>query len=539
MLVALIAAQFINAYDTSSMTVAMANIADDLSTTLKSIQVAITTYSLVMAAGMITGSKLADIFGGKKVFRVGVLTFGLGALIAAVSPTFGFLFLGWSLLEGIGSCLMIPAMYALVAVNFASPRSRAAAFAGIASMQALGGVLGPLVGGLITTTITWRASFGMEVLIVIGAVFLARGIRDFTLQGPRPKLDVGGAVLSAIGLALIVGGVLLASTYGWVTTRKAVMVGGHEIIPEGGPSPTLIFVAAGILFMAGFVFYVRLRERRGKEPLIHLSQFRRRSTNAGLPVLGGQFFNQAGVVFIMSTFILVSLEYSALKTGVVLSAAAVGVLLSSRRAGRLSERFSPKRVIQAGFLAVVVGVAILGFTVNTASSGWQFAPGLFLFGIGLGLVGPTIVNLVQSSAPERDQNEVSGLSRSAANLGASLGTAVAGAVLIGTIITGITRLTQESQVVPPDLKTQIEQKLQGDVSAVSNTQVQQWPPLQGQPPEVVQAVVDINASARDEALHKALIVVGVLGLLGLGTSVFLPKRAVNPEIKGEVPGLGI
>jgi MFS family permease len=205
--------------------------------------------------------------------------------------------------------------------------------------------------------------------------------------------------------------------------------------------------------------------------------------------------------------------------------ATIGILLASWRVGRLVQRFSPRTLLVAGFLVAIVGTVLMILMGNAQGSGWLLAPGLFLSGLGLGIVEPTSVNGVQSLMPERDQGEISGVSRSVSNLGSSLGTAVAGGVLISALILGVASLTQASQVLPPAAKEQIAVAMEGDVSTLSETQVRAA--LQGQPPEVVDEVVRINAEARDRALGLALASIGLVGLIGLGASLLLPSRALR------------
>jgi MFS family permease len=516
-------AQFLNSYDTSSMNVAISYIVNDLNTTVTGVQAAMSLYTLVMAAGMITGSKLADIWGRKRTFLAGVITFGIGAFITALSPTIGVMFIGWSLLEGIGSVLMIPPIYILATVSFQDLKARAAAFGFISAMAGIGSASAPLIAGFITTIITWRLSFALEVLVILAIVLLSRGIVDERSEGPKPKLDIGGAILSAVGMVVLVVGALMASTYGWITAREDFSIAGQVIIGQGGISPVWIFIGIGILTLLAFGIYMRYRERHGREPLIHTRVLFNRVAIPGMITQGAQWFLSLGVFFLVSVFVQIAFEYNAIQTGLSLLPAIIGLLFFSRRAGQLANRYSQRGIIQAGFLAVLAGVITLLLMVDANGSAWQFIPGLLLIGSGIGLIMPASVNLVQSAASEEDQGEISGVSRSASNLGSSLGTAVAGAVLISVLIAGLTQLTAESTVLPPSSKEQIAAAVEGDVSAVSDTQVRQA--LEGQPEAVVEEVVRINAAARNRALAAALFTTGVIGMVGLAATFFLPRRS--------------
>lgn len=515
-------AQFMNSYDTSAMNVAISNIVSDLDTTVTAVQTILSVYTLVMAAGMITGSKLADIWGRKRVFLIGVVTFGTGAFITALAPHIAVMAVGFSMLEGIGSVLMIPPIYILVTVNFTDLKSRAAAFGVITAMAGLGSASGPLIGGVITTAVSWRLSFASEVMLVIVILLLHRRIIDTGTHGEKPKLDIGGAILSAVGMATLVFGPLLAGRYGWITARKDFEIAGQTLISEGGISPAWIFIGLGIVVLIVFGVYSVYRERHGKEPLVH-ARILNRVANFGLITQGAQWFLTLSVFFVVSVFLQISFEYNAIETGLMLTPAILGILFFSRRAGRIAGRYSHRAIIQAGFLTVTAGVVALLLMVDPDGGAWRFIPGLFLVGSGIGLIMPASVDLVQSSATEADQGEISGVSRSASNFGSALGTAIAGSVLVSALIVGISERTEDSTVLPPEAKTQITTALEGDnISATSDTQIREL--LQGQPPVVVDEVVRINAEARDRALGLALLTVGAIGLVGLVATFFIPGR---------------
>jgi MFS family permease len=258
-----------------------------------------------------------------------------------------------------------------------------------------------------------------------------------------------------------------------------------------------------------------------------------RIANLGLVTQAANWFMIIGMSFVVSVFLQVSLEQSGLATGIYLIPATLGLLLASWQAGALARQYSPRTLLAAGFLVSVVGVVLMIVLGNSQGSGWLLAPGLFLAGLGLGTVLPPSVNVVQSSMPERDQGEISGVSRSVSNLGSSLGTAVAGGVLISALILGVSSLTQASQVLPPAEKQQVDTALQGNVSTLSDTQVRTA--LEGQPPEIVDEVVRINAEARDRAIELALASIGLVGLIGVGFSLLFPPDFLAPTLEANVP----
>ena len=528
MLLPLAMAQFLASYDSSSMNVAISNIAADLNTTVTGVQTTITLFTLTMAALMITGSKLTDIWGRKRCFVAGIWTYGLGAFTTALAPTIGVMIVGFSLLEGIGSALMIPPIYILITVSFDDLKSRAKAFGVISGMAGLGAAAGPLIGGTITSTITWRASFAAEVIVIIIIWLLARKrIQDPPRTGPRPSLDLIGAVVSAAALASIVLGILLANNYGWFTARKDFELGGFVILEQGSMSPVWLFVGLGLLLMGWFAYRVRRLERHGRQPLLASRLFRNRVSNLGLITQMVQWFMIVGGMFVISVFLQVSREYSAIKTGIVLTPTTAGILLSSAAAARLARKRSQRTLIRAGFVVALTGIALLLLMSDATSSPWLMAPGLFALGIGIGIMLTASVNTVQTSFPDDDQGEISGVSRSVSNLGSSVGVAVAGAVLISALIAGVTSRAEDSTVLNPAEKQELSAALEHQVSALSDTQVREA--LAGRPQPVVDEVERINREARNRALGFALISVGVAGLLGLTAAMFLPASAGAPR----------
>jgi MFS family permease len=436
MLVPLTLAQFICSYAASNMNVAISNIANDLGTTVHGVQIAITIFTLTMAALMIPGSKLTDIWGRKFCFMLGLTVYGLGALIAAITPALGLLIFGYSLLEGIGSALLIPPVYILITVFFTDLPSRAKSFGIISAAAGIGAAAGPLIGGLITSAISWRASFIAQVLVVALIIFLGRRISDSGIQGAKPAFDLIGAILSAAGLFFIVLGILQSGTYGWFTAREDFAIGNVVLIPQGGISPVWLFVGIGALILLWFFLHIRSRERAGKEPLLSTRLFHNRTSNLGLVTQNIQWLILQGSFFVISVFLQTVRGFNAIQTGLILTPATIGILLSSSVAGRLAKKYSQRTLIRAGFVTTTAGMILLLLFANATSSILNFIPGLLFMGLGVGAMLTSSVNVVQSSFPEKDQGEISGLSRSISNLGSSLGTAIVGSVLVASTVPG-------------------------------------------------------------------------------------------------------
>src|SRR5215469_3710084 len=409
MLVPLALAQFICSFAGSNMNVMINDIKDDLHTTVQGVQVCITLFLLVMAALMIPCGKLTDRWGRKRCFTIGLLVYGVGAVLSAVAPGLGILILGNSIFEGVGTALLIPPVYILTTMLFTDMKSRAWAFGVISGMGGIGAATGPLIGGAITTAITWRAAFIFQALIIVIIVLLARGITDPLPADPTRPFDTVGAILSAAGLVVLVGGIMAADT------NLALMV---------------LLIALGALILAGFFAWIRGRERAGKEALLSTSLFRNRTSNLALVTQNVQWAILLGTSFVVSAYLQVVRHYNAIQTGVIFTAATVGILLSSLAAGRLVQRFQQRTLILAGFVITIIGIIVLLVQVKGHPGAWYFAPGLFLIGVGVGVMLTPSVNVVQSSFPENLQGEISGLSRSVSNLGSSVGTAIAGTILV-------------------------------------------------------------------------------------------------------------
>jgi MFS family permease len=423
-------AQFVASYAATNMNVAISAIATDLATTVIGVQTAITLFTLTMASLMIPGSKLTDIWGRKRCFVAGLLVYGFGALIAALAHGLGLLIFGYSVLEGVGSALMIPPIYILVTVGFPDMRSRARYFGVVSGAGGLGAAAGPLIGGVVTSAISWRASFGLQVLIVAWIVILARKIADPASAGPKPRFDLAGAILSAAGLFFIVLGFLQSRTYGFVVSRQDFSVGHTVVISKGGISPVWLFVAIGALFLLWFFLHLRSAENKGKDVLLGLRLFGNRTANLALGTQAIQWLILQGSFFVLSVYLQQVRHYDAIQTGLMLTPGTIGILAASAAADRFARRHPQRWLIIAGFLTTTVGMLLLLALVRAHSGILSDVPGLLLFGIGIGTMLTSSVNVVQSSFPDTDQGDISGLSRSVSNLGSSLGTTLAGSVLV-------------------------------------------------------------------------------------------------------------
>jgi MFS family permease len=429
-------AQFVASYAASNVNVAISSIAHDLDTTVFGVQTAITLFTLTMAALMIPGSKLTDIWGRKRCFVIGLIVYGAGALLALAAQSITLLVIGYSIFEGVGSALMIPPIYILITVSFPDLTSRARYFGLVSGAAGLGAAAGPLIGGTITSAISWRASFGLQVLAVAWIILMARRIVEPARTGRKPRFDMTGAVLSAAGLFFVVLGVLQSRTYGFFVARQDFAVGGTVLIPKGSISPVWVLVGIGAAFLLWFILHVRSGERRGRDVLLRLRLFLNRTANLGLGTQLVQWLTMQGAFFVISVYLQEIKHYNAIQTGLMLTPAIIGTLVTSAAADRLARRHSQRTLIIAGFAAAVAGMGLLLGLVRSDTGIFSWIPGLLLLGAGIGVMLTSSVNVVQSAFPESDQGDISGLSRSVSNLGSSLGTAFVGSVLVAAKLPG-------------------------------------------------------------------------------------------------------
>ena len=401
-------AQFICSFAGSNMNVMLNDMSRDLDTSVHSIQVAITLFLLVMAALMIPFGRLTDQLGRKFCLVLGLSVYGVGAIISALSPGLGWLILGNSILEGAGTALLIPPVYILVTLYWRGTTDRARAFGLVSAAGGVGAATGPLIGGWICATISWRAAFGFQALIIAVILILAIRLKDPRPADPGLPYDVVGAVLSGTGLIVFVLGILaIDNNFVW--------------------SVVLLLGGAGIIAL--FFAWVIRRESRGREPLLSTTLFRSRVSNLGLITQNLQWLLLMGTSMLVASHLQVVRGYDAVETGIIFSAATFGILISSLAAAPLARRFAQRSLILVGFPITGIGLLLL-LIVGAVPGAWAFAWGLLAIGIGLGLMLTPSVNLVQSAFPERQQGEISGLSRSVSNLGSSFGTAIVGTLLV-------------------------------------------------------------------------------------------------------------
>jgi MFS family permease len=518
-LLTLCAGQFLMMLDTAVMNVSIATVAKDVGTTVTGIQTAITLYTLVMASLMITGGKLGQIWGPKRAFTIGAVIYGCGSFTTSISPNLGVLLLGWSCLEGIGAALILPAIVALVAGNFPQ-QERPRAYGLIASAAAIAIAVGPIIGGLFTTYLSWRYVFAGEVLVVIAILALARRISDLD-RDEGVRLDLVGTALSALGLALAVFGILRAGTWGFVTPKP----GAPQWL---GLSPTIWLIAGGALVLWLFLQWEGHLVRRGREPLVDPAMLGNTKLRAGLTSFFFQFFVQGGLFFSVPLFLSVALGLSAVATGVRLLPLSVTLLLAAAGIPKLRPNASPRRVARFGFLALFAGVAVLVGALDAGAGAEVTTWPMLLAGLGVGALASQLGSVTVAAVPDDESAEVGGLQNTVTNLGISVGTALTGAILIAALSSSFLTGVTENSAVPASVKEQAPVQLAGGVPFISDSELEAALEKAQVPSTATTAIVEENETARIYGLRASLAVLALMALLGAALSGRLPAEQPRP-----------
>ncbi|MFA5885784.1 MAG: MFS transporter [Acidimicrobiia bacterium] len=506
-LLTLASAQFLMALDSSVMNVSIATVATDVGTTVTGIQTAITFYTLVMAAFMITGGKLGQILGRKRAFTIGLAIYCTGSFTTAISPNLTVLILGWSILEGLGAALIMPAIVALVASNFAQSE-RPKAYGLVASAAAIAIAAGPLIGGLFTTYWSWRYVFVGEVLVGIVIYFLTRRMNDTPAEAGT-KLDLVGTALSAAGLGLVVYGVLRSGTWGFVQPKP----GAPTWL---GLSPVIWLMLGGGFVLFLFLVWERRRLDRGAGALLDPVMLRVRQLRGGLTSFWFLYLVQAGLFFAIPLFLSVALGLSAIATGVRLMPLSITLLLAAAGIPKVWPDASPRLVCRAGFLLLTGGLVILVMALE-AGAGAEIVTGpLLICGLGIGALASQLGSVTVSSVPDERSGEVGGLQNTFTQLGASIGTALAGAVLISALTASFFTGLADNPDVPKSVTQQAQVELAGGIPFVSDAQLEQALTDDTDLSSTeVDAVVETNSDARIDGLRAAMAVLALIALAGL------------------------
>jgi EmrB/QacA subfamily drug resistance transporter len=506
----LAAAQFVMVLDSTVMNVSITRIVADLHTNIVGIQSAITAYTLVMAAFMLIGGKLGVRWGAKRAFGIGLLIYGAGSLITALSPNLPTLLFGWSGLEGLGAVLVIPSIAALIAATYTG-RRRALGYGIMGGVAGAAAAAGPLIGGWVTTALSWRIVFAAETGIVLLIISLMRFLP--ATRGRRSReFDTLGGALSASGMGLIVFGVLRSSEWGWVEPAKAAP---FALL---GFSPVVWLVLIGVALVAAFVRWEERVVAEGREPLLDLKLLRIPRLRAGLSTLVAQQFVIAGTFFVIPLYLQTMLSLNALSTGIKVLPLSAGLLVFALAGASLSRRYSPKRIVAVGIGAIVLAELALIAVIEPHLRSIGFALALGLLGSGLGLVASQLGNVNLSSVEPERGGEVGGLQGTAQNLGASLGTAFVGSLLLLALTTGFNARVANNPDIPDTVRTAVSERITGNVPFLSDTSVADAIAQGGLSGDAATVLLSSYEDAQVMALKKSL---GLVALLALGALWFV------------------
>lgn len=505
--------------DTTILNVSLRTIINDLHTDIQSIQWVITAYSLMLAAFTVTGGRLGDLFGRKRMFMLGAVIFAIGSFIASISPSVGVLIAGEAIIEGIGAALMMPATMSLIVSNYKG-RDRQISFGVWGAIAGGAAALGPVIGGWLTTYASWRWAFrinvGIAVILLIGSLFIAEA-QD---KEEKPSLDIVGVILSATGLLSVVFGFIKASEYGWITMKETITFLGITFT-QGGISLVPIATLLGIILLTMFTFWENHIARQGKTPLVSLKLFKNPQFTVAVAISSILALGQSGLSFSIPVFLQAVKHLNALNTGIVMLPMTLTLLIAAPSSAIISKYLSPKRIIQIGLIISALGFLVMRAGIQVDASQWSLTPGFILFGIGMGFMMSQLSNIAMSAVSVQEAGEVSGVNSTFRTVGQTLGSAVIGAILISTLSTNLVNGVNTSTIIPNTQKSVISQAVSKQTSniefgsGVSITNAKM-------PTVISNEISHISQQATVDATHTTLLIGAGFILLALLMSTKLP-----------------
>jgi MFS family permease len=523
-LTALALAQFVMVLDQAVMNVSISQLVEDFETNVTTIQGVITLYSLVMAMFMLVGAKIGDIVGRRRAFIIGLVIYAFGSGLTAASWSVASLTLGWSILEGLGAALVLPALAALIAGNYEG-KDRVTAYAIIGGVAGAGIAVGPIVGGWATTMISWRIVFVGEVILVLIILALVRYVTESAREGRKPSLDVVGAALSATGLGLIVFGILQSSSWGFV----------YPVDPPFtilGFSPVVFVIGAGVGLLYAFVRWSRRREAHGLDPLFRLDLLKIGTLRSGLASLLSQNLVLMGIFFVIPLYLQLVLGLNALETGIRMLPVSVAMFIASAAGSRLVERYSVRRIIRTGFIVVVVACVFLMSAIEPTLEGLVFASAMALLGVGMGLLASQLGNVVQSSVDASGRSEAGGLQFTSQQLGSAVGVALVGAVVIAGLTASFVSIVSDDERIPTEVVSAVTIEMGDGAEMVASEDLAAALEETSLEAEIQDALVEDYEAAQLQALRTGLLVSAIVALAALMFTRELPSRRPEPAATG-------
>lgn len=516
--------------DTTLLNVSLGNIIRDLNTDIKSLQWVITAYSLTMAALTVTGGRIGDIFGKKRMFMLGAIIFATGSFIASISNSVGVLLIGESIIEGIGAALMMPATTSLLVANFHG-RDRAIAFGIWGGIAAASSAIGPILGGFLATNYSWRWGFRINVfvtiLLLLGSILIKENDEK---RGPI-SLDWGGVFLSSTGLLSVVFGLIESSTYGWWSAKETFVI-FNQVINLGGYSIVPFALLIGLILIVLFVLWELRQERQGISPLVSMKLFHNKQFTSGVITMGVMSLGQAGIIFTIPVFFQSVKSLDAFHTGLALLPMSLTLLFFAPFSAFLSKTIPPKRLIQFGLFLNVVAIFVLrqSFTVGAEVS--DFTPGLLLYGMGMGLIMAQINNIALSAVSISQAGQASGINNTLRQVGTSLGSAIIGAVLLSTLSVNLVNGIRYDAFLPMNVRPYLEKTIS---QQLSNVEFAGGAKIDAKlSPELMNHIQYISHQAIADANQTAMLYAAFFGILGFFAASRLPNtKKLEKADKGE------
>ena len=506
--------------DGTILNVSFGYIIRDLNTSIESLQWVITAYALTIAALTVTGGRMGDLFGRKKMFRLGAILFAIGSLICSISKSVGVMITGESIIEGIGAALMMPATISLLASTFRGP-SRAMAMGVWGATAGASSALGPVIGGYLTTNYSWRWAFRINIFVV-GILLLGSFLlKEYKEIEEKSKLDITGVVLSSLGLLTLVFGIIKSSTYGWLKAKEIFVFSGHSF-DLGNVSIVVPFLILSIIFLTVFVLWENKIEREGSTPIVSMNIFKNRQFTFGTLVVAVMALGQAGLIFSIPIYFQSVRGFDAYHTGLVIMPASLVAFVLAPTAAFLSRKITPKLLIQAGILLIAIAMYMFYEKLGLTTSSRDMLPAMIVYGAGIGLMMAQATNMVMSSVSPEQAGEVAGVNNTMRQIGMTLGTAIVGAVLLATLTTKLTGGIAESKVIPEASKSKITEVVTAEASNIefSNTAGKE----NTIPPSLKDEIIRISHQAATDSARHSLLYVEPFILLGFVISFFLPNR---------------
>lgn len=509
--------------DTTLLNVSLGTIIRDFNTTIQNIQWVITAYSLTLAALTITGGRIGDLFGRKRMFMLGAGIFAVGSFMASISQSVGGLLIGESIIEGIGAALMMPATASLLVANY-SGKDRAIAFGVWGGIAGAASAIGPILGGYLTSNFSWRWGFRINIFVVAILLIGSLIIKESRDTREKPSIDYVGILLSAAGLLSIVFGFIESSTYGWWLAKKPVELLGHSFTVFGG-SFVPFAVIIGTMLLNIFYIWEKRVEAQGKTPLVSMDIFRNRTFSAGIITTAVFSLGQVGLIFALPIFLQGVLKLDAFHTGLALLPLSVSILVMAPLAGILSNKIPPKFIVLTGIILNCIAILVLRASIAVDATTTALIPGLALYGMGMGMVMSQVSNLTYSAVPVYQAGEASGINNTLRQVGSSLGSAIIGAILLSLLSTNLISGISESKRIPSQYKSIIADHMNNQSSSIEFGGKAQFE--NALPQSLVQEITTISNEATVTAIRRSILYTIFFAILGFIAALFLPNRAKN------------